>query len=77
MQSARVSSDPSRKLLEDSGTSPEASASISSGRGVLRKSSRRRRDFSKAFSKAADGGRERKIGTDDMIACLGRLLGQL
>lgn len=65
MQSARVSSDPSRKLLEDSGTSPEASASISSGRGVLRKSSRRRRDFSKAFSKAADGGRERKIGTDD------------
>lgn len=54
MQSARVSSDPSRKLLEDSGRSPEASASISSGRRVLRKSSRRRRDFSKVFSKAAD-----------------------
>lgn len=53
LQSARVSSGPSRKLLEDSGRSPEASASISSGRGVLRKSSRRRRDFSKAFSKAA------------------------
>lgn len=60
LQSARVSSDPSRKLLEDSGTSPEASPSISSGRGVRRKSSRRRRDFSKAFSKAADGGTEQK-----------------
>lgn len=60
MQSARVSSDPSRKFLEDSGRSPVASASISSGRGVLRKSSRRRSDFSKAFSKAADGGTKRK-----------------
>lgn len=53
LQSARLSSGPSRKFLEDSGRSPEASASISSGRGVLRKSSRRPRDFSKAFSKAA------------------------
>lgn len=53
LQSASVSSGPSRKFLEDSGRSPEASASISEGRGVLRKSSRRRRDFSKAFSKAA------------------------
>lgn len=55
LQSASVSSGPSRKFLEDSGRSPEASASISEGRGVLRKSSRRRRDFSKAFSKAAGG----------------------
>lgn len=75
MQSARVRSDPSRKLLEDSGRSPEASASISSGRGVLRKSSRRRRDFSKAFSKTIDRGTERKSSremesalSDDMIA---------
>lgn len=52
LQSARVSSSPSRKLLVDSGRSPVASASISSGRGVRRNSSRRRRDFSKAFSKA-------------------------
>lgn len=52
LQSARVSSGPSRKFLEDSGRSPEASASISSGNGVFRKSSRRRRDLSKAFSKA-------------------------
>ena len=60
LQSARVSSSPSRKLLEESGRSPEVYASISSGRGVLRKSSRRRRDFSKAFSKAAqmDGSAE-------------------
>lgn len=55
LQSASVSSGPSRKFREDSGRSPEASASISEGRGVLRKSSRRRRDLSKAFSKAAVG----------------------
>lgn len=60
MQSAKVSSDPSRKLLEDSGKSPEASPSISSGSGVLRKSSRRRRDFSKAFSRAAKEGKNGK-----------------
>lgn len=59
LQSARVSSGPSRKFLEDSGRSPEASASISAGRGVLRKSSRRRRDLSKAFSKAAVGVKNR------------------
>lgn len=59
LQSARVSSGPSRKFLEDSGRSPEASASISAGRGVLRKSSRRRRDLSKAFSKAAVGMKNR------------------
>ena len=53
LQSAKVSSGPSRKFLEDSGRSSEASASISAGRGVLRKSSRRLRDLSKAFSKAA------------------------
>lgn len=60
LQSARVSSEPSRKFLEDSGRSPEASASISSDRGVLRNSSRRRRDLSRAFSKAVDGVKDRK-----------------
>lgn len=60
LQSARVSSEPSRKFLVDSGRSPEASASISSDRGVLRKSSRRRRDLSKAFSKAVDEGKGKK-----------------
>lgn len=60
LQSAKVSSDPSRKLLEDSGKSPEVSPSISSGSGVLRKSSRRRRDFSKAFSRAAKEGKNGK-----------------
>lgn len=61
MQSAKVSSEPSRKLLEDSGRSPEVSPSISSGSGVLRKSSRRRRDFSRAFSRAAEEGKKRKM----------------
>lgn len=58
LQSARVRSFPSRKLRDDSGRSPEASASISSDRGVLRKSSRRHRDFNKAFSKAGIEERE-------------------
>lgn len=64
-----MSSDPSRKLLEDSGRSPEASPSISSGSGVLRKSSRRRRDFSRAFSRAAKEGEKEKnlICADDTI----------
>lgn len=54
LQSAKLSSGPSRKLLVDSGTSPKTSASISSDRGVLRKSSRRWRDFNKAFCKATE-----------------------
>ena len=66
LQSARVSSDPSRKLLVESGRSPEASPSISSGRGVFKNSSRRRRDFSKAFSKAADRGAGRRSNGTNM-----------